>query len=372
MELTAGWEGFRTFRVQRKSFEDVSRSVCSLYLVPADGGTLPDFRPGQFLVFRFEITDPATRQSRSVLRCYSLSSQPGLDYYRVSVKRMPPPAGSVGLPPGLASNYLHDKVRVGSLLQVKAASGQFVLGAGEQTIVLIAGGIGITPLLSMLYANFAAAPSREMWLFYGVRNSAEQVEKAQLEALAKAEPHLHLHVCYSQPLPGDLPGRDFQDAGHVGVALLRRYLSLQQCQFYVCGPRSMLESIVPALDAEGVPEERIHFEAFGPASLVRPARHSASAGEVPLPPPVRDEITVTFSRSGKSLLWDENADSLLAFAEANGIDVASWCRAGSCGTCETGIRDGEVTYFQSPDFVPEAGNCLLCIAKPKGNLSLLL
>ncbi len=370
MGKTDGWDGFREFRVQKKVFEDLNRDVCSLYLVPTDGGGLPTFKPGQFLTFRFHMDGPVTGQSRDLIRCYSLSDQPGLGYYRVSVKRVPAPTGSVGVPPGLASNHIHDVVREGACLPVKAPSGHFFLEEGESPVVLVAGGIGITPMLSMLNAHFAHGPSREVWLFYGLRNSAEQVGKAVLETWSREHPRFHLQVCHSRPLPGDLHGRDFQHAGHVDIALLRRTISLQQYRFYLCGPRAMMESLIPALDAEGVPEESIHFESFGPATLVRPVRRSTSSPETAILPRAGHDVTVTFSKSGKRLPWDEQAGSLLDFAEANGVDVASWCRAGECGTCETSIQEGEVTYAHSPDFEPESGHCLLCISKPKGNLSL--
>ncbi|MBF0461172.1 MAG: 2Fe-2S iron-sulfur cluster binding domain-containing protein [Magnetococcales bacterium] len=372
MDQTDGWEGWRTFRVQRKTFEDSSRSVCSLYLVPTDGQTLPSFAPGQFLTFSFRITDPVTQQPKAVTRCYSLSDQPGLDYYRISVKRVPAPAGSVGIPPGLASHHIHDTIQEGDILQVKAPSGQFCLEKGAFPVVFVAGGIGITPLLSMLNTHLAQGPTREIWLFYGVRNSTEQVSLAHLKALARQYPHFHLQVCYSKPLPGDIQDSDCQQAGHVDIALLRRTLSLPLYQFYVCGPRNMMESIIPALDAEGIPEAWIHFESFGPASLVRPGRSSTTRPEQAASSAAgRGMITVTFVRSGKTLPWDEKADSLLEFAEQNGIEVASGCRSGGCGTCETIIQQGEVAYTYSPDFSPQPGSGLLCVAKPKRELSLM-
>lgn len=362
-----GWEGFRELRVQRKLFEDASQSVCSFYLAPTDGKTLPSFKPGQFLTFQLNIPNPTTGQPQTIVRCYSLSDRPGLDYYRVTIKRIPPPANSTDVPPGLSSNTFHDAIHEGSRLLVKAPGGHFFLEKGETPIVLIAGGIGITPLLSMVNASIEKESPREIWLFYGVRHSAEHVMKEQLENLAKRHSHFRLHVCYSQPLPGDVQGKDFQHLGHIDIILLRLTLSLKPYQFYVCGPRGMMESLVPALYDWGVPEAHIHYETFGPASLAGLARpHPKSAKTTAV-----DGITVTFSKSGKSLLWDENAGSLLNFAELNGIEVASGCRAGSCGACQTIIQGGKVAYFQSPDFTPDPGSCLLCISHPKCDLSLL-
>lgn len=367
-----GWEGFRPFRVQRKIFEDLSRSICSLYLVPTDGKALPPFKPGQFLTFQWDMTDPHTGQPRRVVRCYSLSDRPGLGYYRISVKRIPPSVGPVGTPPGLASNHVHDVVQEETTLLVKAPAGQFVLEKEEAPIVMVAGGIGITPLLSMLNENVERRSPREIWLFYGVRNGSEQIRKAYLESLAKKHPQFHLHVCYSRPGSDDVQGRDFQHVGHVDIALLRLTLPLKPYRFYVCGPQAMLQSIVPALYTWGVPEQHVHFEAFGPASLV------PSTTPPPTSPPenlsastVNRGITVTFSQSAKSFPWDEKAPSLLDFAEQNGIDVASGCRSGVCGTCQTPMLAGKVAYFQDPDITPEPGCCLLCVSKPEHDLTLV-
>ncbi|MEO5334957.1 MAG: 2Fe-2S iron-sulfur cluster-binding protein [Magnetococcus sp. YQC-5] len=368
---TDGWEGLREFRVQRKVFEDTNRSICSLYLVPADGHALPGFKPGQFLTFQFPVSDPVTGQNKTIMRCYSLSERPGLGYYRVSIKKMPPPTDSKGVPPGLASNHVHEAIHEGARLLIKAPSGHFFLEQSEAPIVLIAGGIGITPMLSMINANFESGPSREIWLFYGIRNSAEHVWKKYLETLASKQPKFHLHVCYSQPLPNDVQGQDFQHAGHVDIRLLRLTLSLKPYRFYVCGPGAMMASIVPALDTWGVPKEHIHFEAFGPASLAKPNHHQTSQSERASFSATSRVIMVTFNQSGKTLPWDEKVNSLLEFAELNDIEVNYGCRVGGCGSCQTTIREGEVVYSQTPDFDPEPGSCLLCISKPKRDLSLV-
>jgi ferredoxin len=125
----------------------------------------------------------------------------------------------------------------------------------------------------------------------------------------------------------------------------------------------MMESLVPALEAWGVPKERIHFEAFGPASIKRSTKPPA----VPAPETTR---TVTFARSGRQLQWQASDGSLLELAEANGVKVNSGCRAGGCGACQTTIRSGEVAYRHAPDFDPEPGTCLLCVCIPKSDVTL--
>lgn len=363
------WEGFREFLVKRRVIEDYARSVCSFYLVPADGQSLPLFKPGQFLTFRLELEDPVRHEPRTVVRCYSLSDRPNPDYYRVSIKRALPPAETPDVPAGLSSNYFHDRVQEGTRLMVKAPSGHFHLMMDEPLpIVLVGGGIGITPMLSILNTVLFSGTSREVWLFYGVRNAAEHVMKEHLESLRKAHPNFHLHVCYSSPDEGDVEGVDYHHRGWIDLQLLRSILKLVRYQFYVCGPRQMMETLVPALAEWGVATDDIYYESFGPASLIK---HENLTRQVTKGEAAAQDFTITFSKSGKNILWDSSADSLLEFAESKGIEVESGCRAGSCGGCQTRLAAGEVDYNQVPDADVDAGHCLLCITTPKSDLTLV-
>jgi len=358
------WTGFREFSVQRREFEDQAQSICSFYLVPCDGEPLPAFRPGQFLTFRLAVGDSVKGESKNVVRCYSLSDSPRPDHYRVSIKRVPAPPDHPEVPPGVSSGFFHDHVQAGDRLMVRAPSGHFHLVEGEPLpVVLIGGGIGITPMLSILNSVLERGVGREIWLYYGVRNGSEHIMKGHLQALADTYDNFHLHVCYSAPGEGDVEGVDYDHHGRVDLPLLRNTLRLARYQFYVCGPAPMMESLVPRLEQWGVDSGDIHYESFGPATLVKRKKPARIAGETR---PVR----ITFSRSGRSLTWDPNADSLLEFAEANGIEVDSGCRAGSCGSCQTGLTAGKVDYNQQPDADIEPGHCLLCIATPDCDLVL--
>jgi len=217
-------------------------------------------------------------------------------------------------------------------------------------------------MLSIINTVLEKGTNREVWLYYGVRNGNEHVMKEHLQKLAGAHDNFHLHVCYSAPNENDLQGVDYQHHGRVSIPLLRSTLKLMRYQFYVCGPRPMMESLVPGLEDWGVDSGDIYYESFGPASLIKHEKVTPSATTLP--------ITVTFGRSGKSILWDFAADSLLEFAEANDIEVESGCRAGSCGSCQTAMKTGEVDYNQEPDADVEPGHCLLCISTPKIDLTL--
>ncbi|OJX67172.1 2Fe-2S iron-sulfur cluster-binding protein [Magnetospirillum sp. 64-120] len=348
----AAWRDYRPFRVRSKAFEDRARSICSFVLEPADGGPVPDFLPGQFLTFRLSVAG----QANPVVRCYSLSERPGNDAYRVSIKRVPA---------GLSSNHFHDRVREGDVLEVKAPSGHFHLDShGAGPVVLIAGGIGVTPMVSMAAACLHENPSREVWFFYGVRDGSEEAFALPLRGWAERHSSFHLHVCHSRPAPDEAEGRDYHHGGHVDITLLRQVLPLKPFDFYVCGPSAMMESLVPGLLEWGVPAGRVHYEAFGPASLPR-LDTPVPALDVVVP---AEPLSVTFAASGRQVQW--TGGSLLDLAEASGIAIDSGCRAGGCGMCQTRVEEGEVDYEHSPDFDPEPGTCLLCVGRPRTNLVL--
>lgn len=343
------WSGWRAFRVTRREVEDASASVVSLYLAPVDGRSLPRYAPGQFLTFCFELPD-AEGKPHALVRCYSLSDRWQPDHYRVSIKRIVEPQA------GVVSNHVHARVRAGDTLAVRAPAGHFVLDPGDAPVVLIAGGIGLTPVLAMLEDSLHEHPARTIWLFYAVRHGGEHAMKARLAALAAAHANFHLRVCYSRPRPEDAQGRDYDHVGHVDIALLRGMLPLLPFHFYLCGPGAMLAVLVPALEDWGVPRRHIHYETFGPSSLPPRAAAAAPAGA--------PALQVSFAKAARSLAWDPAAGSLLAFAEQHGIAIDSGCRAGGCGTCQTRIVSGEVAYAHQPDFDPAPGTCLMCIATP--------
>ncbi len=363
---TDSWDGFREFMVQRREIEDGNESICSLYLVPVDGQPLPSFKPGQFLTFKLNIDDPVTHQSKTVVRCYTISDRPQSDHYRVSIKRVPAPTDHPEASPGLSSNFFHDHVHKDSKLLVKAPSGHFHLMEDEPLpVVLIGGGIGITPMLSILNTLLENGSTREVWLYYGIKNCAEQIMKQHLQSQAKAHANFHLHLCHSNPSDNEIVGVDYQHKGRVDIPLLRATLKLMRYQFYVCGPKSMMESLVPGLEEWGVDSDDIYYESFGPAALVKHRRPKTGPEGTSA-----QTITVTFSKTGMHAPWSPDTGSLLELAEAQGIEVESGCRAGSCGCCQTKLEAGEVEYSQQPDADVEQGHCLLCIATPKGNLTL--
>lgn len=361
----AAWAGWRDFRVSLRVYEDAAKSQCSFTLTPVDGAPLPLFKPGQFLTFSFDLPD-TSGNTRTVTRCYSLSDRPDPGSYRVTIKRVRAPYDRPELPPGLSSSHFHDRVQVGQVVKVKAPSGHFFLDPDASApAVLVAGGIGITPMMSMLRCCLAEQPGRRLHLVYGLRDGSEHAFKKQLQELAAAHPEFTLTVAYSRPGPGDVAGADYQHAGHVDIDLLKHILPHGRHQFYVCGPPSMMQSLVPALAESGVPRRDLHFEAFGPASLKLPGASPDVAAGTPMAP-----LDVRFNRSGRALIWDGHDANLLEFAERHGVVVDSGCRSGGCGTCETRLSSGTVQYESPPDHDIAPGRCLLCVGRPSSALVL--
>lgn len=354
-----GWNGFRKFEVWRKVEE--ADGIASFYLRPNDKKPLQPFLPGQYLTFRLQLPE-RRRRAAAVVRCYSLSCGPNADYYRITVKRVPLPPDAAGEPPhfGSVSNYFHAVVNEGDIIDVKAPSGGFYLDLTRHgPIVLIGGGIGLTPMLSMLETVVESGSTREVWLFYGVRHGGEHVMRDRLRELARENPNVRVVCVYSMPRESDIKGRDFEEEGHLSVALMRRMLPSSNYDFYLCGPPPMMSAVFDDLSAWGVPEAAIHFEAFGPATVKKVAAPDAAATA---------GLMVTFAKSNKTVPWDTKSGSLLEFAEANSVNVSFGCRAGNCGSCITAVKSGEVTYLRSPGEKPEAGSCLACIVIPKVDL----
>ncbi|MEP6656897.1 MAG: 2Fe-2S iron-sulfur cluster-binding protein [Betaproteobacteria bacterium] len=346
----------RKFRVSAKKAE--ADDVCSFYLVPHDGKPLPGFVPGQYLTLSLKLPD----QEKPLVRCYSLSDSPfQRDHYRVTVKCLGAPRGKLDVPPGVASNFLHRNLNEGNIVDVKAPSGSFCLEPeGHAPVVLIAGGVGVTPLFCMLKAVCQSGSKREIWLFFGLRHGGEYIFREELEQFAASHENVNVRVCFDAPHPSDHLGQTYHVHGRVTVDLLKQTLPSNNYQFYVCGPPLMMASIIADLAAWGVPDEYIHTEAFGPASVKTIEKPRASVSPQPL---------VTFARSGKTLVWND-ADNLLEFAEASGIKPDFGCRAGGCGTCATAVKSGEVVYVRNPDTKPDPGSCLICVARPRTDLVL--
>jgi ferredoxin-NADP reductase len=335
-----------------------SEDISSFHFAPGDGQPLPPYVPGQYLTVRLAI--PGVE--RAVVRSYSLSDLPRSDRYRLTIRRIGPRPGEPHAKAGLLSTYFHDRLAVGDTIEAKAPAGAFTIDVRQQDqpIVLIGGGIGITPLLSMLNGIAAAESPREAWLLYGVRNDRDHIMRAHLETIARTRSNVHLHVFYSRPTRA-MDGHDIH-VGRIDLDAVQRLLPSMAYDFYVCGPPAMMDSVARGLRAWGVPADCVHTEAFGPATVKQAVRGPTAQPDC--------GIDVTFARSGATAQWSRCESPLLELAEAHSVAIDFGCRAGSCGTCVTRVLSGAVRYLHQPNARLEVGEILPCIAVPVEPLTL--
>ena len=348
----------RTLIVDRKVPE--SATITSFYLVPEGVGALPSHAPGQFLTLKLDIPG----QAKPVTRTYTISDSPDKDYYRLSIKREPPPPHRPEAPPGLSSNHFHDAIEPGAKLRALSPRGKFVLDPkGERPVVLASAGVGLTPTIAMLNAIVEAGSERPLWFVHGARNGREHAMGAHVRRTAAENANVEAHIRYSRPDADDAEGGDYDSRGHVDADLLRGLLPGNDFDFYLCGPTPFMKSLYGGLLDWGVPEARIHYEFFGPASVLddrRAAEGAVAAGLAEC----SSQIEVTFARSGLTAFWNPCLGSILELAEAHGLSPAFSCRSGICHTCMCALEDGEVDYAEVPLEAPDVGHVLICCSKP--------
>lgn len=355
---TTAWRGWRKFRVKRLHRE--TSNSTSVYLVPQDGLELPEFKPGQFLTIKFELPNQSTPQ----IRCYSLSDGArASSHYRITVKDV----HGKSLPQGGVSHFVNWQWAVGDTIEVKAPGGDFFLDLTKrEPAILLAGGVGITPMMSMIETVLQHGDRRDLLLFYGLRHGGDHIFKDRLRELSKQHSNFNVLNCYSNPETGDVEGRDFHFQGRVSVELIKRALPSPNFHFYMCGPEPFMSSLYGQLVAWGVPEDHIHFEAFGPATVKGAATNNQSVLE-PIASDNGSRCNIHFARSKKVIEWSDSDKSILDAATSHGVPISSGCRAGQCGSCQTKVLRGEVTYPAGQPHDVEAGHCLPCIAVPKKN-----
>ncbi len=249
-----GWEGFKSFRVSRKEKE--SSNITSFYLVAADGASLPAFKPGQYITVR-----AATPDGQTTMRNYSLSDKPGQPHLRISVKRELPPVANT--PAGYVSNMLHDKVEQGDMIEIAPPCGEFFLDVTEKherPLVMLAAGVGITPIMSILQAALEAFPQRETIFVHAVLNEEVQAFRGTVEALAQQYPNLKAHSRYSET--GQRTGNG--STGFVTAEYLESLLTSRDADYYFCGPQPFMVNLYHDLVKWGIPASQVHFEFFGP------------------------------------------------------------------------------------------------------------
>ncbi|GIO23614.1 NO-inducible flavohemoprotein [Oceanobacillus sp. J11TS1] len=245
-----GWVGFRDFTIVKKIPE--SEVITSFYLKPTDNGKLPSYQPGQYITLKAQIEG----EPYDHLRQYSLSTAPGQDFLRISVKREDEHS-----PEGIVSNYLHNQVEEGAILPISAPSGDFVLINTEQKpLVLISGGVGLTPLMSMLETAVKEQPDREIIFIHAARSRAFHAMKDNVASIAEANKQVTYYTVYADE--SDLDKCDKQ--GRIDYDWLKTVIPTADASFYLCGPKGFMGAMNSHLRKMDVAESDIHFELFAP------------------------------------------------------------------------------------------------------------
>ena len=246
-QAEGGWKGVRRFTVHKKTAENAQ--ITSFYLLPEDGQAVVRYAPGQFIGLRLVVNGKEQRRN------YSISQAADGRGLRISVQREPQ---------GVVSNHLHNEVQEGDVLEVFPPAGHFTLDQGRKPLVMLAGGVGITPLLAMLPAALEAG--RDVTLVHCMRDAAQQPFAAELNALAARYPSLKLRFASEQGLVAGNGEQIRSVQGMAPASILEAWLpENKDLEAYFLGPVGFMRMVKGMLLDSGVPAAQLHHEFFGPA-----------------------------------------------------------------------------------------------------------
>jgi ferredoxin-NADP reductase len=360
---TGPWKG----KLQVAGIFRETNDVKTFRLKSPDGGPIPfTFLPGQFLTYSAEIDGKLARRSYTIA-----SSAAQTAYVETTIKREEP---------GIFSDYMHDKVKQGDLIEVAAPFGAFTFrGQEADSVVLIGGGVGITPFMAAIRYLFDTAWRGDIFLVYGAQTTEHFIFRDELEYLQRRMPNLHVIATMARAEGTSWMGPQ----GHVTKELLSQSVpDIQKRRVHLCGPPGMMEAMKKLLATVGVPSDQVKTEAFGPArgavpppgvtQVVTAERAGpAAAGAPPAAPAIGPATaTIRFAKANKIAALPPDK-TVLEVAESLGVPIDYACRVGVCGTCKTKLLEGQVTMEVEDALTPEdkSQNIILaCQAKSVGNL----
>ncbi|WP_173425649.1 hybrid-cluster NAD(P)-dependent oxidoreductase [Photobacterium angustum] len=318
--------------------EDVAQDFTTFWLEShQENQALPTYLPGQHLPIQLEVN------GEYISRRYTLSSSPSRPgRYAISVKRVND---------GRISNWLHEHFQVGDTLVSESPSGDFHLGVHTDKLLLLSGGSGVTPMMSMLRYLSDHDLVRDVVFYHQCRTEADIPYLEELRAIEEKHPSLDLRIVLTQPK------RDWQgESGRLSIGHLAMMSDLDKRQVFVCGPDAFMSSAKKLLLNMGMAASRYHQEAFGPV------RHA-----------LEEKKTVELSIDGQ-LFQGNNQAALLEQAETAGINMDYSCRAGFCGACKVTVKSGEVEQPEVPALSSQEraeGKVLACCCVPRGDLEII-
>ncbi|MBL8879201.1 MAG: 2Fe-2S iron-sulfur cluster binding domain-containing protein [Phycisphaerales bacterium] len=328
-------------------------SVKTFRLVNPAGGSIPfTFLPGQFLTLAVALA------GKTVKRSYTMASSAAQrDNVEITVKREDK---------GVVSRYLHDRVAAGDLLQISAPSGYFTFtGAEADSVVLVGGGVGITPLMSIVRALTDRGWNKDIYLLYACRTTQDFVFREELERLQRRHANLHVVATMTRA-----EGTVWMGAkGRLTRELIVESVpDIAKRRVHLCGPPPMMDAMRAILLEAGVPGDQIKTEAFGPAERKEIRQPAVQAKMVEAAPETTATVTFTISAKAAPLPLET---TVLEAAEHVGVSIDNSCRAGTCGTCKVKLLKGSVTMAIEDALTPEEktrGIILACQAKSNRNI----
>jgi len=337
---------------------DESDDCRSFYLADPNGQQLPDFRPGQYVMVR-----PAIAGAYQTTRCYSLSTSPNARYWRITVKRQ-----ETEYPPtrrdqdGALSQWLHRTIHPGDCLLIGGPSGQFFLPEeSDRHLVLIAAGVGITPMASMLRWSLENRPEHHVTLLYQAKDLDHWPLGESLHAWQANFSNCHVRSFFSRlddselsrctaHISGSLTSGKFDSSDVIGA------FNPTQCDYYMCGPDTWMESIRTGLFASGVDAQHVHWESFGTTTETQPSSTSS---------PQTAALAVRFEHSDLNAQWSDPDQTIWELARESQVEIPSGCLSGVCGCCRVKLVSGEVQYDRPVSIELADDECLTCITRPK-------
>lgn len=361
------WAGMKVDRIVNESSD-----VKSFYLVPTHNRPLPRFKAGQHVAIsnKQHLADHGLNFA-PISRCYTLSGVSNPKFWRISVKRQQASHDGAGDISKSFSNYLHNFVKPGHVLLARGPSGHFTLqAAGQQPVVLLAAGIGVTPLISMIHESVHHQSRRPVFAFYQTQTPEQAALSNELVLLVQQHSELKLTIAFSKVSKSqcskDPTGRIEFLGGRLTADDLTSRLPYQaNGHCYLCGPNQWMHDLVESLVHKGFDRDRVHFESFGgvmPGTSSEADTHDSSSGE--------GSFTISLRESQQSTAYESNCGSLLDQLQKSGADVLGGCRSGNCGTCMVKLLSGNVTHGKHTFKDLPTGWILPCVSKPTSDIEL--
>lgn len=341
---------FRNFIITKITSE--STTIKSFYLKRADNAPLEDYFPGQFISVRVKPNGIDNEHIRN----YTLSDSPKKNYFRLTIKRESN---------GIVSKHFHDVIKTGDVIGLSKPTGNFYLSINNsKPTVLLSGGVGITPMLSMLEYITENEPDKKVFFLHSSTNKDVQPMLSRLKELGLKNRNLFLSIHHTKPKNDEVPRIDYDYTGLITKEYLERILPNAEPDFYICGPVNFMETMFKYLLELGINEESINYEFFGEGKNLGNQKQIENINTA--------AFKIHFTKSLVEADWDSKNANILELAESVGISPQNSCRMGTCATCETTLHKGSIEYDPEPFMESPAGKVLICCARPTSDIEIEL